>query len=551
MYKVNLNKVDIELKKLTLNNSIFEKDSAVDAKVLDCYKEIIMSKRENKNSNKKKTWFALVAVAIAAVLVLGALGITGVFTPADTTTSFVAMDINPCVVLEIDRSNNVKSLAFANNDAQKLLEGIDLVGTNSRSAIITIAQLAKREGYLDEKNNKITLIHFSNQKEEAFTNFKTRLKETLGFDVVIEIKNGSLEEGKAYVKLKEEQPVAASNMKEDDATTTAPITAPSFQPSPSNQPEPEPSLSPVQPAPVASLAPVVTSTPAPIMPASDSAGTGDVMFDIYDSIAIADITNDGTDDNISFAAGGSSSTLTVNGVDFTISKSNLAQNFAITDVDISDGWLEIAFCDEYHLPDFDLDFPFTYYYWFNGTDFIECGSFWDMGWDGDWRADFNANDHMDGHGIIMSLDRSLNFTDAWYMAHFTLDGANRQKKEDEYATVPLFHVEDLTLNYPCILLKNISLEFFDSSYSVMWDHASYPHSEGRALDPSGTGDIVIIAQPGETLEIVKMYGKRWFKLRTHDGHMGWIRVVDFEMSGYDDVMHIDAWEIFDNIVVAG
>ncbi len=48
-----------------------------------------------------------------------------------------------------------------------------------------------------------------------------------------------------------------------------------------------------------------------------------------------------------------------------------------------------------------------------------------------------------------------------------------------------------------------------------------------------------------------MYGKRWFKLKTADGYQGWIRVVNFEMSGYDDVMYIDAWDIFDGIVVAG
>lgn len=543
MYNVDLNKIDIELKKLALDSSIFEENSAVDDKVLDCYKEVIMNKHENKNTNKKKSWIALVAVAVAAVLVVGALGIAGVFTPTDTTTSFIAMDINPSLVFEIDRSDDVKKLAFANTDAKKLLKGVDLVGTNAQSALITVAQLAKREGYLSEQEGKITLIHFSDQKgrEKIFTDIEAKLEETLGFDIVLEIKTGSLEEGRAYVKFKEEQPVA-SNTKDDHEPTASPLVTP--QPSPNPPPS-------IQPAPGPSLSPVVTSTIGPIMPAADSAGTGDVMFDIYDSIALADITNDGSEDNISFAAGGSSSTLTVNGVDYTISKSNLAQKFAITDVDISDGWLEIAFCDEYHLPDFDLDFPFTYYYWFDGTDFIECGSFWDMGWDGAWRADFNANDHMDGHGIIMSLDRSLNFTDAWYMAHWTLDGTNRQKKEDEYATVPLFHVEDLTLNYPCILLKNISLEYFKTSYDSMWDHASWPHSEGRVLDPGGTGDIVIIAQPGETLEVVKMYGKRWFKLRTHDGHMGWIRVVDFEMSGYDDVMYLDAWEIFDNIVVAG
>ncbi len=56
---------------------------------------------------------------------------------------------------------------------------------------------------------------------------------------------------------------------------------------------------------------------------------------------------------------------------------------------------------------------------------------------------------------------------------------------------------------------------------------------------------------GETLEVVKMYGKRWFKLKTTDDYQGWIRVYNFEMSGYDDIMYIDAWDIFDGIVVAG
>ena len=77
------------------------------------------------------------------------------------------------------------------------------------------------------------------------------------------------------------------------------------------------------------------------------------MFDIYDTTAVADITGDGSDDVISFVAGASNSTLTVDGVAFTINKSNLAQKFAITDVDIADGMLEIAFCDIDDTPEHD------------------------------------------------------------------------------------------------------------------------------------------------------------------------------------------------------
>ena len=49
----------------------------------------------------------------------------------------------------------------------------------------------------------------------------------------------------------------------------------------------------------------------------------------------------------------------------------------------------------------------------------------------------------------------------------------------------------------------------------------------------------------------KVYDKHRFKLRTTDGYSGWIRVVNYEVSGYDDVMYIDAWDIFVDIFVAG
>ena len=425
-------------------------------------------------------------------------------------------------------------MLFANEEAKQLLAGIELTGSNSIDALGTICSLAQREGYLGESMpNKITLTRFSgkNDKEKYYADAKAKIEEVLGFPVDLNTQAGSLDEGKAYLRLRKEQ----ADAKTDET------------PGPSESEEPSSSTTAPPPPPP----PSPTASPTPAPPAADSAGTGDVMFDIYDTEAIADINNDGTPDTISFVAGTSSSTLTVNGVDFTINQYKLAQKFAITDVDIDDGWLEIAFCDIDDPPEHDLDIPFTYYYWWDGTGFIECGSFWDMGWDGSYRASFDANDHMDGHGIIMSLDRSPNFTDVWYMAHWTLAGSNRQKKEDLYVTTPLYTTAPLTLNEPCLLLANIDLDYFDTPYNSMWDHASWPHCDGRTIDPGGTGDVVIIAQPGETLEVVKVYGKRWFKLKTSDGYQGWIRVVNYEMSGYDDVMYIDAWDIFDNIVVAG
>ncbi|MBT3318154.1 MAG: hypothetical protein HN948_02145 [Clostridia bacterium] len=537
MYNIKMNKIEDALSKLALNTDIFENDSPVDDKVLNSYKEVIMDiemdtpKKQPKRQRSYKGALIGVAAALAAAVVIAVLAITGVFAPAGGTAAYVALEINPSIVLEIDNDDNVQSVAFASEDAAAILEGVDLKGTNSINAIGTVVALAKREGYFDPPSDvTITLTLFGNKdnKDQYMQALMRKINEVLGFEADIITKTGSLDEGSAFIKFMDEQPMAQTDPQE---------------PSTSTQPQPPP--------PTATPVPSPTASPTPALPAADSAGSGDVLFDIYDTDAVADINNDGSDDTISFVAGGGSSTLTVNGVAYTINENDLAQKFAITDVDISDGWIEIAFCDVDDAPEHDLDLPNTYYYWWDGSTFIECGSFWDMGWDGAARASFDATEHMDGHGMIMSLDRSPNFTDMWYMAHWELNGANRQKKEDLYATVPLYPIPDLTLKKPCILLKNIDLAYFEFSMNVMWDHASWPHSEGRAIDPGGTGDVVIIAQNGETLEVVKVYGKRWFKLKTADGYQGWIRVVSFEMSGYDDVMYIDAWDIFDGIFVAG
>ena len=523
MYDIEMNKIENALKSLALDESTFEKDTKADEQILDSYKEVIMdTQTDTKKSgwNIKKT-FAVIGAVMAAALVVGALGIVGVFTPADKTAAYVAMEINPGVILEIDGQENVKAVAYANEEAKQLLAGIELTGSNSIDALGTICSLAQREGYLgDSLPNEISLTRFSdkNDKDQYYAEAKAKIEEVLGFAVNLNTQKGSLSEGSAYIKFKKDSPSPSDKAGETPEPTGVP--SPTATPAP-----PPPSPSP-------------TATP---LPEADHAGTGDVMFDIYDTEAVADVTNDGTPDTISFTAGTSSSTLTVNGTDYTINQYKLAQKFAITDVDIDDGWLEIAFCDIDDPPEHDLDAPFTYYYWYDGSTFIECGSFWEMGWDGSYRAGFNANDHMDGHGMIMSVDRSPNFTDVWYMAHWTLDGSNRQKKEDLYATVPLNTIPPLTLDEPCLLLAHIDLDYFDTPYNSMWDYASWPHSDGRVVDPGGTGDVVIIAQPGETLQVVKVYGKRWFKLRTSDGYEGWIRVVNFEMSGYDDVMYIDAW----------
>ncbi len=322
-----------------------------------------------------------------------------------------------------------------------------------------------------------------------------------------------------------------------EATPSAPLSTPA--PSPTDAPTPSPTLEPT-PTPSVFLA----DTP-------DSAGSGSVLFDIYESRALADLNGDGTDEELIFDANTSESILYINGTANTISVSGLAQLFAVTDVDTSDNLLELVFTDEYDSGLADTEFASSYVYWWNGSGLVSMGSLMDVKFAGSWRSAFDATKYFKANGEVYCLAHTTEFTDLWYMKQSKPDGGDRKLKEVLYATAPLFDPQPLTIKAgkACLLLAHGDSTFFGSSYAPMWDYASYPHNLGRAISP--TEDIVIIAQAGETLTIFRVLGPNWVKLETSDGYRGWIKVDDGKVLGYSKVMHFTAADIFDGIVIAG
>ena len=72
--------------------------------------------------------------------------------------------------------------------------------------------------------------------------------------------------------------------------------------SPTVPPTEAPTIAPTPtPAPTLELTP--TPEPSPTAEAPDSAGSGDVLFDIYQSWALVDINKDGTAEDIKFTSG--------------------------------------------------------------------------------------------------------------------------------------------------------------------------------------------------------------------------------------------------------
>jgi len=323
---------------------------------------------------------------------------------------------------------------------------------------------------------------------------------------------------------------------------TPPQVSPPMSPVPSLalEPTPEPTAEPTP-------EPTTEPTPTDFGEVPDSAGSGNVLFDIYVQRAKADLDADGIDEQIEFIAAKNSSVLTINGMAYTLGIGDLAQLFALTDVDSSDNILELAFTDK-HRDLADSEAAFTYLYWWTGTNIVRMGDLRDVKFDGAWRSSFDPAKYFDAKGLIKHITRSEHLTDIWYTGHYKPSGSDRKLKEDSYVAKPLYNPGELVLRDSYILLKKIDSKYFKPEYYVMWDKAS-----GMAmLDRDYSDDIIsFVPQAGETLKITRVYGKNWFRLSASDGKYGWLKCVDSKLQGYHQVMGFYASDMFDGIIIAG
>lgn len=329
---------------------------------------------------------------------------------------------------------------------------------------------------------------------------------------------------------------------------TPPSPSPSATPTSTATPTPTPSVS-VEP----SIPPTPTESASTITPdIADKAGVGNVMFDIYQKQAVVDLNMDSTNEEITFTAGTSNSTLAINGTEFTVNLPDLGQVFAITDVDTADSSREIVFSEKYNASygsDPEVK-PTAFLFWWNGTKLIQMGTIGDAGFDGSWRSGFKCTDHFDGNKLVAGYAFTGHLTKIYYTAHYNPSGTDRKLKEINYATKVLWTPNDLTLKSPVLLLPHAQQSYFDSAHSVLWDYASGEYVDGRG-PRTVDGEDAFMTETGDTVKIVSVFGPNYVKLKTSDGHTGWIKVIDNKVQGYYQVMHITAPDIFDGLASAG
>jgi hypothetical protein len=303
--------------------------------------------------------------------------------------------------------------------------------------------------------------------------------------------------------------------------------------------------------------PETTPTPEPTEAADapDSAGQGDLIFDIYQSQALRDIDFDGTDESIAFESGSDKSVLTIDGTEYEVAKPNLAKLFAVTDIDTSDKYMEFVFTDEYDADLADGEKAYSWLYWWNGSKLMLMGGLMDVKFDGAWRDSFKTADVIDGEGTVYGLARTQELTDIWYVAYFKTTGTGRKLYEWRHTAAPVNEVGELTCKTVCLLQTNHDEtsrdvnKYTTSEYDNYWIPTVAPTTQGRVLNPAE--GIQVIAQSGEKLTIVGTYGPTWFKVKTHDGLVGWIYCKDGHVGAYHATTGWTAEDMFDGIVVAG
>ena len=122
---------------------------------------------------RKKTWRpAILAAAMAAVLIMAvALPLVHSYFSVD---SVIGIDVNPGIEIRTNRSEKVLSVTPVNDDAVKVLDGMNLKNVDLNVAVNALIGSMLKHGYVNEIKNSI-LITVENPNEQRSRELQTRL----------------------------------------------------------------------------------------------------------------------------------------------------------------------------------------------------------------------------------------------------------------------------------------------------------------------------------------------------------------------------------------
>ena len=107
-------------------------------------------------TKRTNRWRPLIAACLALVLLGG--GAAGYYyKTVNTVASIVSLDVNPSIQLKVNQKEKVLSATPMNEDAQVILEGMELEGTQVTVAMNAIIGALLQNGYVDELANSILI----------------------------------------------------------------------------------------------------------------------------------------------------------------------------------------------------------------------------------------------------------------------------------------------------------------------------------------------------------------------------------------------------------
>ena len=137
--------------------------TAVDHAAPDPWDRIAASCKAQKGTvipmseyKKPRRRWAPMAVAAALAVVCCVFGVTS-WRSANAVASVVSLDVNPSIQLQVSKSEKVLSADALNQDAEVILEGMDLKGTQLKVAVNAIVGSLLQNGYLDRLSSAILI----------------------------------------------------------------------------------------------------------------------------------------------------------------------------------------------------------------------------------------------------------------------------------------------------------------------------------------------------------------------------------------------------------
>lgn len=125
----------------------------------DIGQEIRVPVQNNLFTLPKASWLAVAAAVI--IFMIASPLLTMINQPAEVAVAYVSIDINPGVELTVSNLDNVLSAKAYNSDGEKVLAGLDIIGTKYLKAESEIIKKAVQLGFLGENASSTFVISVS------------------------------------------------------------------------------------------------------------------------------------------------------------------------------------------------------------------------------------------------------------------------------------------------------------------------------------------------------------------------------------------------------